>query len=63
MKFRYLLIDEYGNVSGTNDGRVVATASSLESGLVMVDIETGTVDGFAIEEQTIYNYSALPSSD
>ena len=64
MKFRYLLIDEVGEVSGTNSTVVAMQASQEASGFDnVIDTEQDCTmfagSQFPIEQQTAYNEAAI----
>lgn len=66
MKFRYLLVDEVGDVTGTNSREVAMQAASrdIDTGYQsVVDIEAGAelmgTETYPIQQQTAYNEEAL----
>lgn len=64
MKYRYLLVDEDGDVFGTNDQEAVEECTQEGSPYIAVDCETGTYFmGGPIEELLVLEKSYEPSPE
>ena len=69
MKFRFYLVDDTDQITGTNDLRVVALAQEDDSYSFIIDAETGTDMNYLfgeaanIQEQAVFVLPPLPQQD